>query len=259
MSRSALLAAARRGFPIAAALFALAACSDSPSAPTAAAAPDARVSADLIGGGIIVRDPGVTVRLHLLDQGLGEVPGTTMEFKTNAGFTKTVVDNAAGDADVRVGYYSVQMPNALSYTATAKVLPADISFAGASKTVSYFNSPTLVDMGTLYLNIKPGFFITMYYQGAIVTGQTLKISKGPDFAVTITDGGPSDKDQFGNQSPADGKIHVRVPVTGNYQICAMSTPAWGWGGCTEGWALQYFMAYAVNFTYQQQWVIPKLP
>ena len=260
MSRFTLLSAA--------ALLTLAACSDSVSAPVAAEPPDTRrsaeppdtrASADLVGGGVIVRDQSVTVRLHLRDQGYGDVAGATMEFKTNAGSTKTVADNGAGDADARPGYFSVQMPKAISYTATAKVLPDEISFFQASKTVSYFNSPTLVDMQTLELYIKPGLFITAYYNGAIVTGQTLKITKGADFSVTITDGGPSDKDQWGNQSPADGKIFVRAPVTGNYKVCAVTAPAWGWGGCQEAWALQYFIAYAVNFNYKQEWVVVGFP
>jgi hypothetical protein len=252
-----------RSLPIAAALLLLAACSDMPSAPTAAAPaepPDARVSADIIvvGGGEIPRVAEVTVKLHVLNQAGSDQAGTTFEFKTGGGYAKNVADNGAGDADSRPGYFSVQMPKANSYTATAKVLPEDIAFWQSTKTVSYFNSPTLVDMGTMYLKIKPGLFITMYYQGAIVTGQTLKIT-GFDFAATITDGGPSDKDQFGNQNPADGKIFVRLPYTGNFQVCAVTAPAWGWGGCTEAWATQYFMAYGLDFNYQQQWVIPKLP
>ena len=260
MSRFTLLSAA--------ALLTLAACSDSVSAPVpaeppdtrrSAEPPDTRASADRIGGGIVVRDLSVTVKLHLRDQGYNDVAGATMEFTTNAGSTKLVADNGAGDADARPGHFSVQMPKAISYTATAKVLPDDISFDGASKTVSYFNSPTLVDMQVLALKIKPGLFITTYHQGAVVTGQTLKVSKGADFSVTITDGGPSDKDQWGNQSPADGKIFVRAPVTGNYKVCAVTAPAWGWGGCTEAWALQYFIAYSVKFEYKQEWVVVGLP
>jgi hypothetical protein len=250
MNRFALFAAASLAF---------AACSEVPSAPTVAAEPpDARMSADLIGGPI-VRDPGVTVKLHLIDQGLGNVAGTTFEFKSSAGVAKTIADNGTGDADARPGYYSVQMPKAVSYTATAKTLPADISFDGASKTVSYFNSPTLVDMGVLYLNIKPGFFITTYFQGAVVKGQTIKVTGPGGFSATITDGSANDKDSFGNPSPADGKYHVRLPVTGTYKICAMTSPAWGWGGCQDAWALQYFIGYPVSFNYKQEWVVVGFP
>ena len=206
-----------RSLPLAAALLLLAACSDAPSAPTAeppdvrrsAEPPDARSSADIIVvGGPIPRVSEVTVKLHVLDQSNADVTPSTFEFSTNTGFAKTVVDNGAGDADARPGYYSVQMPQAGSWTATAKVLPDDIAFYESSKTVSYMNSPTLVDMQGLMLYIKPGLVITMRYQGAVITGQTLKISAGADFSKTITDGGPSDKDFSGNQSPADGKVYV---------------------------------------------------
>jgi hypothetical protein len=202
----------------------------------------------------------MTVKLHLRDSGLGDVAGTTFEFKTNAGVAKTVVDNGAGDADARPGYYSVQMPKAVSYTAKATALPEEISFDDASKTVSYWNSPTLVDMGTLDLHIKPGLIITMRYQGAVITGQTIKVTGLNNFSKTVTDGGPSDKDFFGNQSPADGKVYIRVPSLSNYQMCAMTSPSWQWGGCQTAWALQWFVAYPVTYDYQKVWAdIPKLP
>jgi hypothetical protein len=252
-----------RSLPFAAALLLLAACSDSTTAPAPVAAPtsapEPRASADLIGGPI-VRDAGITVKLLVSSQGGGVVDGTTVEFKTNTGNTKSVADNSASDADARAGYFSVQMPKAASYTATVTVYSDVYAPDGTSKTVSYWNSPTLVDMGYISLKFKPAFVITMRYQGAVITGQTLNISAGPDFSKTITDGGPSDKDFSGNQSPADGIVYVRVPHIGNYYMCAVTAPNWQWGGCQQAWALQYWNSYGVFYDYQKVWAdIPKLP
>src|SRR5688572_18666094 len=99
MSRPALLAALRRALPAvsAAGVVALAACGESPTTPaarTAAGAPNASVAAApgaQASAIIVVRDPGVTVTLHVGDQGYyGDygAPGTTMEFKTNSGYAK---------------------------------------------------------------------------------------------------------------------------------------------------------------------------
>ena len=269
MSRPALLVALRRALPAvpAAAAVALAACGESATAPSrmTGATPSASVAAapGAQASGIIVigRDPGVTVTLHVGDQGhYGDygTPGTTMEFKTNTGYAKLVADNSAADADARVGYYSVNMPKAISYTATAKVTPEELSTGGGTKTVSAFVTPTWVNMGTLILNRKPGLTIEAYHQNALTNGQTFTVT-GPDgWSKTVTDGGATDEAYGGGPGALDGKVHMRLPVTGIYTVCANSTPAAFFkADCVQVWASQYFVAYKATLTYYQYIVMPK--
>ena len=239
----------------------LAACGDAPD-PTA---PATRPALELVGPGTGTTPTtptlSVWVTLHVGDQaaygGAYGVPGTTVSFVTNTGYYRTIVDNGAGDANPEVGYYRVAMPNALSYTAYVRVMPEKYSSAGAVKTVSAFVTPTLVNMGSIILKRKPGLHVQLLKQGALVPGQTIKVTQvnGP-WSVTITDGSSADKDAFGNPNPSDGKIFLRVPFTGTYTVCALTSPSVLWAAdCEPVYALQYFIAYSATLTYEPKLVL----
>jgi hypothetical protein len=261
MSRFVTLAA-RRALPAASAtlLVALGACSDTITAPASRMAASRAPNADIVVSGA-PRTIGVWVTLQVGDQGwYGDygAPGTTVEFTTNAGAKSTVVDNSAADTDARDGYYRVLMPNAISYTATVTVVPEHNSLGGATKTVSAFVTPTLVSMGAIYLNRKPGLFVQLFYNNALVAGQTIKVTGPNGWTTTITDGGASDKTYDGTQNGADGKISLEVPITGTYTVCTMTSPQLYWdAGCNQVYATQYFVQYGVTMTYKQVWFVPK--
>lgn len=261
MSRYVTLAA-RRALPAASAtlLAALGACGDTITSPASRMAPSSAPQADIVVSGT-PRTIGVWVTLQVGDQGwYGDygAPGTTVEFTTNAGAKSTVVDNSASDTDARVGYYRVLMPNAVSYTATVTVVPEHNSLGGATKTVSAFVTPTFVSMGAIYLNRKPGLFVQLFYNYALVTGQTIKVTGPSGFTATITDGGASDRNYDGTQNGADGKISLELPITGTYTVCTMTTPQTYWdAGCSQVFATMYFIQYGLNMTYKQVWSIPK--
>lgn len=244
-----------RPFPAARRLLtalALGACRDA-AAPTAPAAPPPRPALDVVGPA-----PGTTpaptltvwVTLHVGDQasyGLPVgVPGTTVSFVTNAGYFRTIADNGAGDTDPAVGYYRVAMPNALAYTAYVRVMPEYLSPDGAVKTVSAFVTPTLVNVGSIVLKRKPAIYVQLRKQGALVPGQTIEITQvGGPWSATVVDGAAADLSADG------GRIHVRVPFTGTYTVCALTSPGALWkADCEPVYALQYFIAYPVTLTYE---------
>jgi len=242
----------------------LAACSDAPMAPTAAEPPD-RPSHNLVvvgGGTTMPRPTPITVTLRLTDQG-GSLPdqgvaGTTVKFTTNTGGELTVVDNAAGDGDARVGFYKVTMGQAVSYTATVVAMPDDFSPDQITKTVSAFVTPTLVSMGELMLLRKPGIAVALYYNNALTIGQTIKVTGPNGYAKTMTDGTATDIDSWGNQGAADGKFSFQVPSTGTYTVCTMSSPQQYWdAGCKPVYVIQHFIQYSATLTYEQKWFIPK--
>jgi hypothetical protein len=244
-----------------AALLLVAACADAPD-PTAPATPAARPSLDITspGGGTtpIPTPLTVWVKLHVGDQasyGLPVgVPGTTVSFVTNGGTVKTIADNSAEDTDPAVGFYRVAMPSSISYTAYVRIAPEYLTTAGAFKTVSAYVTPTLVDMGSIVLKRKPGVYVSLMKQGVLVPGQTIKVSQvGGVWSVTITDGSSQDI------SAVAGKIHLRVPVTGTYMVCALTSPSALWdAGCEQVFALQYFVAYPVTLTYALKYVFTPL-
>jgi hypothetical protein len=256
----------RHSLPLAAVTvaLALAACSDAPLDPAARLAPDATPSADIIvvGGGI-PRPTPVTVTLRITDQG-GNLPdqgvaGTTVKFTTSTGAQLTVVDNAAGDGDARVGFYKVTMGQAVSYTATVVAMPSDFSPDQTTKTVSAFVTPTLVSMGELMLLRKPGIAVALYYNGALTIGQTIKVTGPNGYSKTMTDGTATDIKSNGTQGPADGKFDFQVPSTGTYTVCTMTTPQSLWdAGCSPVYVINYFIQYPITMTYTQKWFIPKL-
>jgi hypothetical protein len=201
----------------------------------------------------------VVVTLHVGDQaaygGPAGVPGTKVTFATNGGYSQYVADNSPADFDARVGYYRVWMPNATSYTATVRVMPEHFSTLGASKTVAATVTPTtvtptVVPMGSIVLKRKPGLHVRLMMDGALVPGQTIGVTGPAGFTVVIADGGYFDRDAFGNPSPSDGRIYLRLPVTGTYTVCARTTPILFYAArCQEVVAEQYFFAYAATLTY----------
>jgi hypothetical protein len=230
---------------------ALAACRDA-TAPAAPAAPAARPALAAVGtdpGTTPVPTPSVWVTLHVGDQasyGLPVgVPGTTVSFVTNGGYYRTIVDNGTGDTDPEVGYYRVAMPSALAYTAYVRVMPDYLSSDGAVKTVSAFVTPTWVNMGSIILKRKPALYVQLRKQGLLVPGQTIKVTQvGGPWSATIADGDAADLSADG------GRIHLRVPFTGTYNVCALTTPSALWqADCVQVSALQYFIAYPVTLTY----------
>ena len=233
-------------------VLALGACRDA-AAPTAPSGPAERPALAITGPGTGTTPaptPTVWVTLHVGDQaswGLPTgVPGTTVSFVTNGGYFRTIEDNGAGDADPAVGYYRVAMPSALAYTAYVRVMPDYLSSDGAVKTVSAFVTPTLVNMGSIVLKRKPAIYVQLRKQGLLVPGQTIKITQasGP-WSATVADGGAADLSADG------GKIHVRVPFTGTYTVCALTSPGVLWkADCEQVYALQYFIAYPVTLTYE---------
>ena len=249
LARSAALAAAP-------AALLLAACHDAAD-PTA---PAARPSLELAGPGTGTTPapaPTVWVTLHVGDQAsysAAGVPGTTVSFVTNGGYYRTIVDNSAADTDPQVGYYRVAMPNAVSYTAYVRVAPEYLATHNAVKTVSAFTTPTLVNVGTIVLKRKPAIYVSLMKQGALVPGQTIKITQvGGPYTRTIADGSAEDL------SPVAGKIHVRVPWTGTFTVCATTSPSALWeADCETVYALQYFIAYPVTLTYALKWVFTPL-
>jgi hypothetical protein len=262
MHRSALLAA------VVATAAALAACGDSPTTPSAAAgaAPSASLAgagnqaADGILVGPIGRDPLIKVTLHVGDQGYyGDygAPGTAIEFKTTAGYAKIVADNSAADSDARVGYYAVMMPKSNVYTVTATAAPEELSLGGATKTGGASMTPTWIDMGSLILYRKPGLQVKLMKEGAAVFGQTVKItSLSTGWTVTITDGGANDEAYGGGPGANDGKINLRLPLTGSYSVCALTTPQTFWeADCVTAHAGQYYVAYSATLTYVQKWIV----
>jgi hypothetical protein len=250
----------RNAFVFAAA-FTLAACADSPTAP--ALAPTDAPSAGLvvIGGGSIPRLTPVDLTLVIDGQdGSAGVPGTTVKFTSSTGATMTVPDNSAADKDARDGYYRVAMTTANSYTAIVTGAAPHWSLAGATKTVSAFVNPNLVQMGALWLNRMPGIYVQLFYDNALAKSQTIKVTGPNGFARTMVDGGMNDTNFDGTQNGNDGTFSLEVPETGTYQVCAMTTPQSLWdAGCSPVYALQYFIQYGVKLTYAQQWVIPKFP
>lgn len=249
MSRYALLSAAA---------LALAGCNDAPTAP---AAPTSSRMPEPPNATLIVRSNPVNVTLQIVDQGgpydTG-VPGTTVQFTSSTGASMTVVDNSAQDADARPGFYKVSMGQANWYKATVTAATSHFSLDAATKTVSAFVTPTLVSMGGLTLMRKPGLFVQLYYNNALIAGQTIKVTGPNGFSVQITDGGANDRNYDGSQNGSDGKFSLEVPVTGSYTVCTMTSPQAYWdAGCQGVWAGMYFMEYGVSMTYKQVWFVPK--
>jgi hypothetical protein len=243
MSRSTLLLAS-------VAALTLAACSDSPVAPSSALAPRENASADIIVGGTIPRPSPVTLTLGVTSQGGGMVSGTTMKFESSLGVSTTVADNGAGDSDARPGYFSVTMTKANWYKVTPVAVPAPHSLYGATKTVSAFNTPTWVQMGFLMLNITPGIHVETWWKGAITTGQSIQITGPHGFSKSITDGGLNDEDHVGNAGPLDGKFNSRLPDVGTYTVCATSTPhQWYKADCKQVYVQQYYVQYSTTLNY----------
>jgi hypothetical protein len=203
----------------------LAACGDTgPTAPAARAA--LAIVGTSPGPGPIAPVPSVAVTLRVDDQsGYTDygAPGTTVRFESG-GVAKLVVDNSASDSDARVGHYRVWMPAASAYTATVTVMPAELSAAGASKTVSAFVTPTYVAMGSIVLQRKPRLTVELYRLGALVGGQAIRVTAPWGWSAMVMDGSVADEDFSGDPSPADGRIHLRLPVTGIYIVCPLSTP-----------------------------------
>ena len=134
--------------------------------------------------------------------------------------------------------------------------PAIVAAVAAS---GAFVTPTLVSMGPLTLMRKPGLYVALKRDGALVPGQTITVTAlGGLWSTTITDGGPSDRTYDGAQDPADGTFHLRLPVTSQYSVCATTSPQWGWeADCVGVGAQLYFIEYAATLTYQQKWYVPK--
>jgi hypothetical protein len=249
----------RLAVPAAVALL-LAACGDAADT----TAPAARPSLDIAPppGTTPIPQPPVAVTLHVGDQAsygadVG-VPGTTVSFVVNggasSGYYKTVGDNSAQDTDSRVGYYRVSMPNGLSYTAYVRIAPEYLATSNAVKTVSAFVTPTLVNMGSIILKRKPAIYVSLMKQGVLVPGQTIKITQvGGPYTRTIADGSAEDL------SPVAGKIHVRVPWTGTFMVCATTSPSALWeADCEQVFALQWFIAYPATLTYHLKYVFVPL-
>jgi hypothetical protein len=256
MSRSISTADARRALPAvsAALLVALAACSDSPAAPVARKAP-AAPSGDLVVSGV-PRTIGVWVTLCVSSPaydslGLSVQEATTVEFKTNAGATSTIVDNSALDADTRLGFYRVLMPNAISYTATVVALPPNYANLPATKTVSAFVTPTLVSMGSILLHRKPIVDLALFMSGQLVPGQTVKVTGPNGFVKSFTDGSATDG-WLGGWYPNDGYLNFEVPWTGSYTVCPTTTPLAGWAApCKMLSVPSYVASFFTSLTYQQ--------
>jgi hypothetical protein len=106
-------------------------------------------------------------------------------------------------------------------------------------------TPTLVNMGSIVLKRKPALYVQLRKQGLLVPGQTIKITQaGGPWTATVVDGAAADLSADG------GRIHVRVPFTGTYTVCALTSPSALWeADCEQVYALQYFIAYPVTLTY----------
>jgi hypothetical protein len=144
-----------------------------------------------------------------------------VKFTTNTGAAKTVVDNGAGDADARVGYYKVTM-------------------------------------GELMLLRKPGIAVSLYYNGALTVGQTIKVTGPNGYAKTMIDGTATDVKSNGTQGPADGKFEFQVPSTGTYTVCTMSAPQMYWdAGCSPVYVIYHYVQFPITMAYQQKSFIPK--
>jgi hypothetical protein len=251
----------RTARPLAATAFVLclAACGDAADTTAPAARPLLAVAGAVPGptppgAGPIAPVLSVAVTLVVGDQAnYTGIAGTTVEFKTNAGYTRVVVDNSAYDTDPDVGQYRVMMPSAVSYTATVVGMPEVNAAVGTSKTVSAFMSPTWVAMGSIILKRKPALVVELKKQGAFVWGQTILVTGPNGFSTSVTDGSPADKDALWNAGPSDGVIRLRVPVTGVYTVCATTSPLAGWStGCEQVNALLYYVAFPVTLTYEQR-------
>lgn len=260
MFRSNPTVAARRALPAVSAtlLLAAAACSDSPAAP---AAPVSRMapaapSPDLVGISGTPRVAGVWVTLCVSSPafdtlGLSVQEATTVEFKTDAGTTATIVDNSAQDTDSRLGFYRVLLPKANSYKATVVVLPANYANLPATKTVSAFVTPTLVSMGSVLLHRKPIVDLALFMSGDLVPGQTVKVTGPNGFVKSFTDGSATDG-WFGGWYPNDGYLNFEVPWTGSYTVCPTTTPLGGWAApCRMLSVPSYDTSVFTSLTYQQ--------
>jgi len=250
-----------------------AACRDAPLAPrdarspvSDAPAPTATPAKVTVAGAESrvppVLQPGyVWVTLQVVDGGdpdpTASAADTRVEF-TPAGHTPLeLFDNGVQDMDARVGYYRVQLPNTLFYSATVTGANAIYSLAGGSKTVSAFVTPTLVSMGGLALQRKPRLTMDVRMDGALVAGQTLKITGPAAFSVTVTDGGPSDKQYNTLQDASDGKLHLLVPLTGAYTVCPVTSPKKYWDAdCKSVYVQFYDVEFKTTLNYVQKWSIP---
>jgi hypothetical protein len=222
-------------------------------------APSARPSLDVAGPtpetSPTLPPPAVAVTLHIDDQALYTYPvgvsGTTVEFRTGGGYARVVADNGPGDGDPAVGYYRVSMPAAASYTATVQVMPEPFAAEGASKTVWTLLTPSVVPMGSIVLLRKPMIVVSLYRSGVPVPGQTIQVfDVGGSWSTTITDGSSADRDLFGNPNPPDGVVSLRVPVTGTYFVCAITTPKDLWfADCQTVHATTYYFSYPAALTY----------
>jgi hypothetical protein len=254
----------RHSVPLAAAALTLAACSDAPLAPSARLTPDATPSAMLGGGGDVPLPTSVSVTLHLVDQTLPDatnsVAGTTVKFTASTGETRTVVDNGIGDGDARPGFYKVAMEKAVWYKAAVVAMPSIFSWDQVTRTASAYATPTLVSMGDLVLLRKPGIAVWLYYKGALVAGQTIRITGPNGYATTIADGGVNDTSSLGAQAPSDGKFEfIRLPTTGTYTVCTLTTPQWMWDtGCRAVDVKYYGVEFPIAMTYELKLVVPKI-
>jgi hypothetical protein len=198
--------------------------------------------------------PTVAVTLHVGDQaalgGSAGVPGTSVRFDTPGSHSRIVVDNVGSDTDARVGHYRVMMPSATSYAATVRAMPDQFSAAGASATATRLGTRTSVHLGSIVLRRKPGLHVWLLKDGALVPGQAIHVT-GPDgWSQAVADGGLTDRDAFGTPGPSDGRINLRLPVTGSYTVCALTRPSPLFEARCQGVVAEhYFFAYSATLTY----------
>jgi hypothetical protein len=202
-------------------LAAVAACSDSPSAPVAPAeAPNAA----------ILTAPGRT-QYHVTYAVLGRdstamkspegyfIP-TSVMFETNTGYQREVFDNKEGDLDARYGYYKVAMPAGASYKAGLRqVLPPYAAYGSIREKA---RTGTATDLGTVIANKMPMLRAMLRDQatyGYIGIG-TIHVTGGNGYSNVVTD------NLTGTDAAAQmGLINVYLPTSGSYKVCETDVPA----------------------------------
>lgn len=219
--------ARRAARPLALLLAAQAACTDAPTAPAAGGA------ASLAAGATaepVVATPIVVstyVLLQVRDVGGVLVPTTTVEFTATDGpgrsASKTVTDNGAGDADLRVGHYRVVMPftnTANAYEARLVSAPVQYASFGAFARGSY-GGPT-TDIGTMTLRRRPVITLRMRSGGFgfLVGGAAIAYdASGSGVLDTrVADNG------WGDLDPTVGEISFRVLNNATWTVCETTPP-----------------------------------